>query len=486
MAWYSWSKKTDSQEDETKNHITQPVDLSFAEFLYKHGHHDLSFIRMIELYEKVLPFSNAVDIRARSIADTPTRLKNKEGKYIKEHPMLDIIARPNDAETTYQFLYAFSSQYDITGNVFLMATGNVDRPPLELMVVAAHRVSPTGLSSQFAWLNICSCLYVSNDGFSGDNFFAESSLAHGIRYINKNRDKELIPVVGFNPRRSSINFFGMTKLRPALYEMEQYIEGNINNLSNLQRGARPSMIWQNARPEMLTQDQWDRAQEMSQKYSGSQNAGGIPILDGLEARPVSSSNNEMQFRDLQKDMFERINVSFDIPLPMVTSTANTFNNYETAQVALWDNANMPLSRILYGALTKSLSPRYKADGLKYTIDPIDVEPLRRRAIETAKLQNETNINTINEMRNTIGYEDGDKEWDEIYAPMNQTPLGTAAALMGNPDANNPMNQAKDKNDADAEASKKFRLLLLEMKTEDGSQKYSEKDIDSMAIDAGYE
>jgi|TARA_R110000765_G_scaffold46663_1_gene96207 HK97 family phage portal protein len=485
MAWYSLPfKKADKQNLEVKNSITPPVELSFAEFLFRNGDTDLSFARMNELYRDVLPFSNAIDIRARSFSDTPTRLVDEDGKYIRKHPMLDIINKPNDIETRGKFLYSLASNYDITGNVFVIATGNPDNAPFELLVIPSYRISPIGTSKRFGWLNIPACFYVSNDGFEGDKFIAESN-GDGVRYVNEYRNKELIPITSFNPTASSINFFGLSKAQPALSEMEQYLEGNMNNLSNLKRGARPSMVWQNTKPEMLTDEQWTRAQQMSQKYAGSQNAGGIPILDGLDAKPVSSSNNEMQFRDLQKDMFERINVIYDIPLPMVTSTANTFNNYETAQVSLWDNAVMPLANVLYAALTKALLPRYDAAGLSYSLDPIDVIPLRRRAIETAKLQHETNINTVNEIRNLIGYDDGDKAWDEIYAPLNQMPLGYGSQVMGDPDANNPSNQMNDQSRNDEESSKKFRMILSEMKTEGGKAKYTAEEIDVMAADSGY-
>jgi len=482
MAWYKpfWSKNESSETPlETKNHITPPVELSFAEFLMVNGHSDLGFARIIQLYKQILPFQNAVDIRARALSDTPTRLKDKEGKLVKSHPMLDLINKPNDAETSRQFKYALASTYDMLGNVFVLATGDVDRKPHELIVIQPHKVTANGIDSRFGWLNIPASFYVRNEGYAGDRFFAEDS-EHGIRYINNLRDKELIPMIGFNPLSNSANYFGMSKAQPSLYEMEQYLEGNINNKSNLVRGARPSMIWQNNRPEMLTQEQWDRAKEMSQKYSGSKNAGGIPLLDGLEAKPISSSNNEMQFRDLQKDMFERINVCYDIPLPMVTSTANTFNNYETAQVSLWDNAIMPLGGVLNEHLTKALAPRFDAEGYHYAIDEADVEPLRKRTIETAKIQNEINVNSIDEIRELINYAPYPKVGGDIYAPLNIMPLGSGAMVIGDPDANNPANQAADK-DRDA-AAKKFRLLLSEMKTEDGARKYTDNEIEVLVAD----
>ena len=472
--------KANKGQLERKSITDFPSLVGFTEYLASAGQFDLSLVRMTELYSTVMPFFNAIDIRARSFSEVRPMVSEvgDESEFITDHQVLKLLRKPNDAQSGAEFGYDISSLFDIHGNAFVIATGQVDKPPLELIPVPAFRVTMLSTSPELGWLNVPSQIRVNSDRFSSLLFFAESTQS-GVRYYTKSRDKELLHIKGFNPWMNSNNFWGMSRANPLLKELEQYQEGNVNNLSLLLRGARPSMVWQNARDTALTSEQREFLEEAAKKYSGSKNAGGVPILDGIEAKGVATNNREMEFKELQRDMYNRIAVAYDIPLPLLSNDAASYNNYRTAQVALWDNAVIPQIQRIYGSLTDFLMPRYGDDPteVQLTYNVASIEPLKQRQVEIIREQNEINVNTVNEIRHLLG-NDPVAEGNVIYAPMTMSPLGEGMMQGNSASGGGGGRPSEDDMDDEQRAFASTRLAgyLRELKTEDGGHRYTEEEI----------
>lgn len=468
MRAFDWlSKITPSRLETKSNNIYRaPVDLAFADFLIRNNQFDLSFAHQIELYSTVMPFFNPVDIRAEKVADTPIRLFDESAeKFIPEHDILKLLANPNDMMTGPDFMYAMASFYDITGNVGILSTGDVTKPPIEMAIISPSRMIASGVDLMAGLVsNVPTQISLTSDGMTNIIFKPEAT-PEGIRFYNADRDKELWVTRSFNPRMNTRTFFGMSRAMPLMFELEQFNEGSINNLANLKNGSRLSMVWQNNRGEPMTDDQWSRMTEMAQKYMGSQNAGGTPVLDGVEAKSIASNNREMEFQQLQADMFARCHVIYDVPLSMVTNEASTFDNVKSGQLSLWDNATGPLNNRLHASLTRFLMPRYGETDLKLTMNPHDIPALRLRTIEEAEKQNMINVNTVDEIRELLGDEPiASGVGADIYAPATLVPLGSAATL-----------GAVD----DAQAAGNLKAFLALRRNDDGSARYTEAEIKSI-------
>lgn len=454
---------------ETKSNLSfWPSDQSFPEFLLLGGNADLSAFAAILLYKDVMPFSNAVDIRADGFSTIPPKLWDKSKKeFLDGGDPLELLAKPNADVSQIEFLEQCSSFYDITGNTFILATGRVDFPPIELAVVPPQSTGFGPTSRKFGILHVPDAISVATTGGGRERFIAEDDRVLGLRFINKDRDKELWHVRTFNPLRSSNNFRGMSKARSIWLEMQQYSEGNKNNLSMLLRGMRPSGAWVNNRGEELTDTQWARLQEEAQKYSGSQNAGGTPILDGMDFKEFKLTNRDMQFKDLQEAMVTRISTKYRIPLPLLLSQSMTFNNLETSALQLFDGAIAPLATKFYSEFTRFLLPRYKGmEDIEFRYNENDIPALRLRKIETAKAQSEIQVNTVNEIRATIGYEGLEEGGDDVLVGIDKIPLGS--------------DQFTDDNLTRPGSASKFIEKLTELKDKDGKQKYSDAEIKQMA------
>jgi len=453
--------KIQSNSLTTKSFNSTP-DVSFAEWLLRGGNKDLSNYEAMRLYSETMPLFNAVDMRSRLFSMLPVRVRDKKtGVYIKDHQSLELLESPNADVTGNEFLQSLCSFYDITGDAFIIATGRFNKPPIEIMAHSPQKIT-FGAGGRFGVLPVPSYIEALNS-ITGANRFKAEEAPSGIRF-RESDDRELWHIRSFNPMRSQLNFWGMSRARPVWLEAQQYSEGNKNNLSQLERGARLSMVWINNRGEELTETQWQRIQEEAEKYRGSQNAGGNPVLDGMDVREMQSTNRDMEYQKLQTDMLSRISVQYGIPLPFLLMQSMTLNNLETASLQIYDNAIIPLTKVIYPELTRFLMPRYRgSENLEFTFNQHDIPALQGRLLEMAERQTRIGVNTDDELREIIGYSELSEGGDVIYKPANMIPAGT---------------------DIDAETEKAFAARFVDSMRNsvgaDGERKYSDDDIVTIA------
>ena len=452
--------------DQTYKKSFSPIDLvSFPEFLLERGFTDLSAYAAILLYKQAMPLFNSVDKRGTYFSHIPIRIRDEDKKLVNDHPSFELFKRPNSDLTTNEFLYQISSYLDVTGNSFILGTGRVERPPVEVMTVAPHRTTFGFGKDRFGFLNIPESIRISESNIGQVTFWAEDTPDKGLRYYNRDRDMELWHIRQFNPLRSSANFWGMSKALPVWLELQNYISGNNTNWSMLKRGTRLSMAWVNNTGTPLTDDQWNRMQEEAQRYSGDVNSHGTPVLDGMDVKTIQQTNRDMEFKDLQDNMLFRVSTIYGIPLAMLAPQTMTLNNLETSMLQLYDNAIIPLSLYIYAELSNFLMPRFGTPNLNYSFSPHDIPALQSRIIANVEKQQKISVNTDNEIRTLLGDEEIDGG-DAVYKPVSLVPVGQDRFTEDN--LQEPVKRMQ------------FIKFMKRHKNLDGSQKYSPEELEVMA------
>lgn len=402
------------------------IGTSFAEYLLNSGYEDLSAFASIVLYKRAMPLFNAVNMRAESFAQIPVRVKEKKtGEFIEDHPVMELLEKPNADVSQQEFLEQMASYYDITGENFTVATGRINQPPLELVNVGPQLINFSDTATRFGILNVPNDIRVNKIQGGQLSFKAqEMNNALGLRFLNSDENSEIWHIRSFNPLRSSNKFRGMSRAQPIWMELQQYVSGNTTNLSNLKRGTRLSMAWVNSSDVPLTDEQWTRMQEEAQKYSGDLNAGGTPILDGMDVKPIQQTNREMQFKDLQEAMLARVSSTYRIPLALLLPATMTLNNLQTSMLQFFDSGVLPLTSRLYNEMTRMLMPRYNnSDGLMFAFNENDITALKVRILESAKLLSEIDVNTIDEIRNVIGDGPLANGGEQVFRNASLIPVG---------------------------------------------------------------
>jgi HK97 family phage portal protein len=442
---------------------SKSVPLSgFFDFLGSQGFGDLQAAMAIRYYNACAPVASAVDKVAEPFSEIQPIVRNSvTKKEFPNHPVLDLLKNPNPTDSTESFMMKFAAWYIINGEVYLTASGPVNKPPLELFVDSA---AGTSLQPD------------RNDGFLGSVQFgmitdttiysrAENTFGKRFRFYNHENDAEAWQVARFNPKQTNGQFRGQSKLQSVMAEIEQYIEASTHNLSILSRGARPSGVFTSAEP--LTDPQFEKLKgQIDNWFSGASNAG-RPILiegggeTGVTYKDVMMSARDMDFLKLKENVTEATYVRLEIPLALVLAKTMTLDNLKVANLSLYDNAVIPLVNRLYGELTQMLMPRYpNSENLEISFNPTMIPALETRRMDQIKLRKLISVNTINEMRRLLNDEDLPEGGDEVLQPANLIPVGSDFSTGGEK----------------AREASEYEKILKQQTDENGERKFTDQEV----------
>ena len=404
---------------------------TFTGFLSDQGQDDLAAFTAVRLFNRTAPLNNAVDILASEVAALIPQvvgIKNRD-EVFPEHPVLKLLNTPNTDSTTNELLYAITAFFLITGNSYLVATGQVNKPPLELTTAFPQQItiqsgSEDGLPE----------LITNQTEFRVINFKREE-VDRRFRFYNDDV-REIWQIKRFNPNVQELS--GQSLSISILREIDQYNQSSIHNLSLLRRGGRPSGIMMmnslvgkdNKIHPPATDEQRERLKEQLDNFiAGAQNAGQILAVSGTNMKweNLITSNRDMDFAELKKDVRNTIYNKFGIPLPFVNPEDQTFANMGLAKEQLYDNAVIPLADRLFNELDIFLMPRYgtTSQDRRLTYNASIIPALQNRKAREAESRKRLGVFTDNELRATLGvepYEGG----DIIYKPANEVPVGEDA------------------------------------------------------------
>lgn len=211
---------------------------------------------------------------------------------------------------------------------------------------------------------------------------------------------------------------GSSEVLPIINEIKILINGNLYNSNVLQNGARLDGVLaykgtMTTEAEAKTKNAWQTF------FNGVKNAGKTLFLNtqngDISYTPMSKSNKDMEFQQLITNCTYAIYKTFKVPLPLIETKVQTYNNYAEAQAQLFDNASEPVATDIIMQLQKILN------------DPsieIDMESLpisaKIKSYDVAKRQTDSGIFTINEIRATLGLEP--LEGGDILRSSNATPI----------------------------------------------------------------
>jgi len=369
----------------------------------------------ISYYKRVMPLSNAIDLIAEAFAAIPLKVLDTKTKEFVDHPVLDLLAKPNADITQKEFLRSFAKFFMITGNNFQLATGNINRPPLELMILPAQSISVSQGNDGFA------DVYTYSQGVNGSATFKRDEVDGRFRYFDGN-DREIYHSKDFNPDCSDSRLWGLSKLQSIKIELDQYFNASVHNDSLLLNQARPSGAL--STDADLSQDQIaNLREEMDFMFSGPRNTGRPMLLDnGLAFSQFSQNMKDMDFVKMKEMVTEAIYNRLRIPLAMVQSSGLSLANMEHSPLTFYDNAVFPLADFIHTELTDFLMRRYpNSEDMVITFDPIDISAIETRRIKNVQILSGLNIMTDNEKRMMIGLEaiDGGDVISNPSAPQSE-------------------------------------------------------------------
>ena len=384
----------------------------------------ISFIQENLWYLTTSAVADSVDIISEKFSEIiPVLRDSKTGEFVREHPVLDLLARPNKDLTRQNFMFRYAAYYLINGNTFINGMGLVTQPPNEIDILR-----PTGMT--FHGTSLLD--KVSDYNYSAESFsirYRINTEGQYLRYFSKSNTAELWHVKKFNPDESSTRAFGTSPMNAIQLEIEQFLAANKHNLGLLNNGARMSGIL--STEGNLSKDQREFLKKQFNAFqTGSENAGRILFTEGgggkVSYNELSQKNKDMDFKSLRTQNKLGIHGRYKVPLPLVSPDHMTMDNYSEARLALYDEAVIPMTNILYSELQNMLFPKYtdlKNSNLFLTYDEQTILPLKERSDTSIERKQKTGAFTINEIRNMFGAENI-AGGEVLYQPVNLVPLGS--------------------------------------------------------------
>ncbi|MCK5018040.1 MAG: phage portal protein [Candidatus Peribacteraceae bacterium] len=373
--------------------------------------------KAMQFYRTNSTIATAVDKIATKVEQISPVLKTKDNKFIKEHPVIDLLKSPNPFDTWQEFIGKMSRHYLLKHDSHLSLLGNVQRPPLELYAVKPENVSTTQAADYFP------AAYNVTVG-PGRGHYLRKEVGRLARFLDGNM-KEFYHMMGFSSRSDEIQ--GDSPLEAAALEAKQQIQGRTHNLSLLKNGGRLSLVVSFKDADGTDDDEHKlRKQRINEDLGGSGNAGKIAVVSGaqVDIKEVGTNNKDMDYAMLDKVASQAIYLRYEIPLPLVSTDASTYNNVENALFDFYENTVLPHVDILFSGLSKVLLPRYGIDDMVISYDPESINTLIRQKLEEIKTRKDINIETINELRALLpNRESISAGGDTLYQPAILVPVG---------------------------------------------------------------
>jgi HK97 family phage portal protein len=489
-----------------------PSDIgSLFDILTFNGQTWLSIYQCINYYMTCAPLHNAIELVAsQAMQFNPILVKKgDESEPVNEHEFLKLLRHPNpDTRTWGNFIKASVTYYLATGNCFFVAAGAAHKPALWLHVIRPQQVTITiGKDGYPEVYSISSKGYLDIDTTSAITFTRHVDKNNNFRFLSKDAEYEMYHIKNVNPASNSMLVYGMSVMQPLFYEIEQYLQSSIHNLSFLRRGAFPAGFFFFDSDLPMNDDQRLKLEEdVKAMYVGATNVGRTGLLtDGMKFQPMTMPHRDMAFMEMRKSTTEAIYNTLRIPLPIVSPEHMTFSNMSTAKLSLYDEAVIPVVDIIMDELFRFLGHRYSGtEGCTLSYDEGRILALEPRRNEQIKFMKESGIYTINEMRERAGSHAIDGG-NVIYGVSMQSPIAVDQEddrslddiNITNAEMNAGINDKKPKEDIKPEKTEeeieeeediktlKFFCDTLEKQLNaDGTPRYTKKEIYDIASKNG--
>jgi len=324
-------------------------------------------------------------VRMISEAASTIPFKVCEGRIdCDEHPVLDLVNKPNEHQSATAFLETLYGHLLVTGNAY------VTRIDIDDVAQALHALDPrkvTPVLDKSGW----PVAYDYQSGGTKTRYDAETG-------------NTILHLALFNPLDE---ITGQSPLAAAHMALDIHNAASAWNKALLDNSARPSgaLVYASSGGENLSEDQFNRLkQELEEGYAGASRAGRPMVLEGgLDWKAMGYSPRDMDFLQAKNGAAREIALAFGVP-PMLLGIPgdNTYSNYQEANRAFWIQTVLPLAEKTAQDLGNWLSAPYD---FKFSLRA-DKDHLPALATEREahwRRIGDANFLTANEKREAFGF-----------------------------------------------------------------------------------
>lgn len=326
--------------------------------------------------------------RAEAIGALKWKIKNKRtGEVVENHPLLDLLKRPNPAQAQSVFFEEVQAYKDLVGDTFIRAISPTpSSEPRELQSLRPDRMTV----ERGAWYLPKEFVYKYNEMSKEMRFPVDQTTGKS----------EVLQIKNFHPLD---DWRGLSPLRAAHMSVEIFNSAQTLNKKSLDNGARLGGLL--SVEGELNKEQVEHLEErIREKYAGKNNSGRTLIASGgMKFTPMSTTFKDMEFVSGKEVTAREIALAYGVP-PLLLNIQgdNTYANYKEARLAFYEDTVIPQASLLETELNNWLVPMFD-DNLELYVcwDGVSaLEPKRQILWDRAQ---QADYLTINEKRELCGF-----------------------------------------------------------------------------------
>lgn len=307
----------------------------------------------------------SVKLIAEAAAALPLVLQDGAQRF-ETHPLIALIARPNQMQGRAELMEALYGQILLSGNGYLEAVTDEAGTPQELHVLRSDRMG----------------VVPGSDGWPVAYEYAVGGRKHRFGLI-EGMASPVCHVKAFHPQD---DHYGLSPMHAAAGAVDVHNSASRWSKALLDNAARPSgaIIYSGVDGSAsLSADQYDRLlSEMESHHQGARNAGRPMLLEGgLDWKPMGFSPSDMEFQKTKEAAAREIALAFGVP-PMLLGIPGdaTYSNYQEANRAFYRLTVLPLVSKVTAAIGHWLSEHIGEEiELKPDLDQVPALSLERDA-----------------------------------------------------------------------------------------------------------
>jgi HK97 family phage portal protein len=330
-----------------------------------------------------------VQIIARSLASLSLLATAGERELAPDHPLLQLLRRPNPLTSGPRFIESVAAFAMIHGNAYIEAVGpRGSGPPRELWVHRPDRMK----------------VVPRDDGMIGAYRFEANGQWREWSVDPLTNRSDILHLKDFHPLN---DWYGFGGIEAASRAIDQHNAAVSLNTAMLQNGIVPAgaLVGKNLQGKSVNELDAIRA-KISQRFAGTNNAGRLVMLPGeWEWMQLGQNLNDMQWTEGMMEATRQICAGWGIPHVLIVPGEATYNNRTDARLELFENVILPLADMMLADLNWWLAARFGANvTLAYDKDQIPaLAPRRQIQSETVVKLFKADIINLNEARLSLQY-----------------------------------------------------------------------------------
>lgn len=360
--------------------------------------------------------NRALTKRSEKVGEIEFIIKDKKEELVEEHPLLELLKKPNKRYTASKFWGLYQTYLDLLGSVYLVKEVNTEpfATPYgeEPKIKSLHILRPDLVTPKF-------------DDRGNITHYEYRAGGNIVRY----EVAQIVYIFNPDPKNPLV---GRSLLKSGIQSIQTEVQISAYHSRVLENGGKVEGVFKFKTPR-ITKGQLQQLKDgYDQEYSDARKSGKPLFLGGdADYQKTGLTPDELSYLEAKKMTLEDIVILTGVPKPILASLDGVqFSNADASIRIFLRETIVPLLKALTDSLDQDMLPN------ELTLSFIDPTPEnieeQLKVLESAKTAGLISTNEGRQLLSDLLGKDlpSVTNGDDILIPFNLVPLGAKSAVKG--------------------------------------------------------